>query len=225
MFDRRLLVNFDLFFIISSVYSCPGHYKSLQHLSVFWEESSVFFYRQIYWIALGLVVFCLFCRSITLRSYATPILHSLALLLLLVVIVIGKTKLGSQRWLALGGEHSAIRLPNNFIFMLSKFYSETVPRSPLLARLWLPGSFWARPSAIFAQPDLRNRRIVALHFCFPAVFVRVNIKSFLLCACCRHSDAAPVLGFLKAYQSSACSPLSILSLIRFVLAIKIFNQK
>jgi rod shape determining protein RodA len=206
MFDRRLLVNFDFVLLLSVLFIAALGTINLYSICLSsWEASSVFFYRQIYWIALGLVgiLFVLPLNYLTFVRYAYY-LHSLALLLLLVVIVIGKTKLGSQRWLALGpvniqpSEIAKI----TFIFMLSKFYAENGTAKPFgLRDLWLPGLFLVVTFLlIFVQPDLGTAGIVALIFVSLLFFVRVNIKSFVLCAAAGIATLPLSWGFLKDYQ-------------------------
>ena len=206
MFDRRLLVNFDLVLLLSVLFiAALGTFNLYSICLSSWEDSSVFFYRQIYWILIGLTVilFVLPLNYLNFVRYAYY-LHTLALLLLLVVVVIGKTKLGSQRWLALGpvniqpSEIAKI----TFIFMLSKFYSENCSAKPFgLRDLWLPGIFLGVTFLlIFIQPDLGTAGIVALIFVSLLFFVRVKIKSFVLCAAAALATLPLAWGFLKDYQ-------------------------
>jgi rod shape determining protein RodA len=206
MFDRRLLINFDLVLLLSVLFiTVIGAFNLYSICLSSWEESSVFFYRQIYWILIGLAVilFVLPLNYLTFVRYAYY-LHALALLFLLVVILIGKTKLGSQRWLALGpvniqpSEIAKI----TFIFVLSKFYSENCSAKPFgLRDLWLPTLFLgATFFLIYVQPDLGTAGIVVLIFVSLLFFVRVKIKSFVLCAGAGIAALPLFWAFLKDYQ-------------------------
>jgi len=206
MFDRRLLVNFDLVLLLSVLFiAVIGAFNLYSICLSSWEQSSVFFYRQIYWILIGMAVvfFVLPLNYLNFVRYAYC-LHCLALLVLLVVVIIGKTKLGSQRWLALGpvniqpSEMAKI----TFVFMLSKFYSENCSAKPFgLRDLWLPALFLGVTFLlIFVQPDLGTAGIVALIFVSLLFFVRVKIKSFLLCAAAGIAALPLFWVFLKDYQ-------------------------
>ena len=206
MFDRRLLANFDFILLLSALFIAVLGTINLYSICLSsWEESSVFFYRQIYWIVLGLVLILLVLplNYLTFVRYAYY-LHSLALLLLIVVMVIGKTKLGSQRWLAMGpvniqpSEIAKI----TFIFMLSKFYAENCSAKPFgLRELWLPGLFLGVTFLlIFVQPDLGTAGIVALIFVSLLFFVRVKTKQFVICAVTGIAALPLLWSFLKDYQ-------------------------
>jgi rod shape determining protein RodA len=206
MFDRRLLVNFDgWLFIAVFLVAALGLVNLYSICSSSWEASSVYFYRQLYWVALGLIViFCIIpvnYMSIIRYSYY---LHALALLFLLVVIFLGKTKLGSQRWLSLGpinvqpSEIAKI----SFILALCKFYFENSTAKPFrLLELLVPFFFLVLTFfLIYIQPDLGTGGIIVLVFCSLLFFVRVDKKSIAVCALSALLLLPLLWSFLRDYQ-------------------------
>ena len=132
MFDRRHVLNFDVFlFLVTLLISFLGiiNLKSICSSSA----SSFYYDKQTYWVLFGIIfLFILLNISCqTLLRYAYY-LHLLSLILLVLVLFFGKTKFGSQRWLYLGffslqpSELTKI----TFILCLSKFFSENVSHNP-----------------------------------------------------------------------------------------------
>ncbi len=206
MFDRRLLINFDFMLLLAALAIAGLGVVNLYSIcQSSWENSAVYFYRQIYWIVLGLAVigFILPLNYLTFVRYAY-VLHVLSLLFLLVVIFLGKTKLGSQRWLALGpfniqpSELAKI----TFIFVLGKFFSENATLKPLgVFTIWLPLVFLGATFAlIFIQPDLGTAGILLLIFVSVLFFMRLKMKSFLTCAALGAASLPVLWAFLKDYQ-------------------------
>jgi len=206
MFDRRLLINFDFILFITVLtiagFGVANLYSICQSS---WENSAVYFYRQIYWILIGLavMVFILPLNYLNFVRYAY-FLHVLVLLFLLVVIFLGKTKLGSQRWLTLGpfniqpSELAKI----SFIFVLGKFFSEHASLKPFgVFNMWLPLLFLGATFAlIFIQPDLGTAGIIVLLFISVLFFMRIKIKSFLTGAIIGAASLPLFWLFLKDYQ-------------------------
>ena len=106
MFDRRLVSSFDWGFAITilgmgclgvlTIYSAnaftPSVFRQTLHL------------RQLTWLAGGLAVLALACM-VSYRNLArfAYIIFGINVFLLLVVLVMGKTGLGAQRWIRIGG--------------------------------------------------------------------------------------------------------------------------
>jgi rod shape determining protein RodA len=206
MFDRRLLINFDWGLLAALLFiTALGLLNLYSICSSSWEVSSVYFYRQMYWVALGLVViFCVIPVNYTTIIRYAYYLHAGTLLILVAVILIGKTSLGSQRWLALGpvSVQPSELAKITFIFTLCKFYVENSSAKPFrLIDLWLPFFFLLLTfSLIYIQPDLGTGGIIVLVFFTLLFFVRVDKKSFVV-----FGGAAVVLlpllwVFLKEYQ-------------------------
>ena len=206
MFDRRLLANFDGgLFIAVFLVAALGLLNLYSICSSSWEASSVYFYRQLYWVALGLVVvFCVIPVNYIIIIRYSYYLHAITLLLLLVVIFLGKTKLGSQRWLSLGpitvqpSELAKI----TFVLALCKFYFENSSAKPFrLLDLLFPFSFLVLTFfLIYIQPDLGTGGIIVLVFCSLLFFVRVDKKSFIACGISASMFIPLLWFFLKDYQ-------------------------
>ena len=91
------------------------------------QAQTVYFYKQIYWVLLGLgataIIININYMGFVRHAY---LLHFISLLLLSLVLFYGKTKLGSQRWLYLAGfslqpsEFAKL----TFILALSKSFAE-----------------------------------------------------------------------------------------------------
>lgn len=206
MFDRRLLINFDFILLITVLVIAGFGVINLYSIcQSSWENSAVYFYRQIYWILIGLavMVFILPLNYLNFVRYAY-VLHVLVLLFLLVVIFLGKTKLGSQRWLTLGpfniqpSELAKI----SFIFVLGKFFSEHASLKPFgVFNMWLPLLFLGATFVlIFIQPDLGTAGILVLIFISVLFFMRIKIKSFLTGAIIGAVSLPLFWLFLKDYQ-------------------------
>jgi rod shape determining protein RodA len=206
MFDRRLLINFDWGLLAALLLvSALGLVNLYSICSSSWEVSSVYFYRQLYWVALGLVViFCVLPVNYTTIIRYSYYLHAGALLILVVVILIGKTALGSQRWLSLGpiSVQPSELAKITFILALCKFYVENSSARPFRLRdLWLPFFFLLMTFfLIYIQPDLGTGGIIVLVFFSLLFFVRVDKKSFFVFSAASLVMVPLLWFFLKDYQ-------------------------
>lgn len=184
MFDRRLILNFDIVLFCTVLLICAAGVLNLNSIcSSVGEATASFYYKQICWIVFGLL--CIVCiininyTSIVRYGYH---LHACAVFLLLLVLVIGKIKLGSQRWISIGGislqPSELVKI--TFILALAKFYSENISQKPYTLRdilypvLLLISTF----VPICLQPDLGTAGIVFLVFCAFLFFLNLNKKSF-----------------------------------------------
>jgi rod shape determining protein RodA len=186
MFDRRLLINFDFFLLITAiVITCFGALNLYSICTSSWQNSSVYFFKQMYWIALGLLVliFVLPLNYLNLIRHAYY-LHAVSLVFMVIVIAIGKTTLGSQRWLTIG---SISIQPSElakitFILALCKFYTENSSVSPYKLRdilfpiILLLATFFL----IYIQPDLGTAGLIVLIFVSLLIFVRIERRSLYL---------------------------------------------
>jgi len=206
MFDRRLLINFDWGLLAALLLvTALGLVNLYSICSSSWEVSSVYFYRQLYWVALGLVViFCVLPVNYTTIIRYSYYLHAGALLILVVVILIGKTALGSQRWLSLGpiSVQPSELAKITFILALCKFYVENSSATPFRLRdLWLPFFFLLMTFfLIYIQPDLGTGGIIVLVFFSLLFFVRVDKKSFFVFGAAALFLVPLLWFFLKDYQ-------------------------
>jgi rod shape determining protein RodA len=113
--------------------------------------------KQLVWIGIGGVAFRLMLavdyHKLARLAY---LLYAGALLLLALVLIVGKTSRGAQRWLAIG---ALIFQPSEFaklalVLTLATYYSQR-PRQGLLERVVLPGLIMSPGlMLIIKQPDL-----------------------------------------------------------------------
>ena len=171
MFDRRHILNFDVFlFFVALLITFLG----VLNLKSICASSSItfsfYYYKQAYWVLIGVVIlfFLLNISYQTLLRYAYY-LHLLSLLLLVFVLFFGKSKFGSQRWIYLGffslqpSELTKI----TFILCLSKFFSENASQNSYKIRdLFFPFLILLITFLpVFFQPDLGTAGIiVGLYF-------------------------------------------------------------
>ena len=206
MFDRRLILNFDLVLFISILLLCSLGIVNLKSIcSSVSESPATFFNKQIYWVVAG--VFFLFLviniNYINIVRYSYYF-HAFSIFLLLIVFFFGKTKLGSQRWISIGGfslqPSEFVKI--TFVLALSKFFSENINQKAYTLRdLFFPFLLLSVTFIpIYVQPDLGTAGIIFLTFISMIFFLNLNKKSFYpffsLCAI-----VMPCLWFiLKEYQ-------------------------
>src|SRR3990172_5836924 len=105
MIDRRLFKYFDwwtlLIIIVVSLIGILTIYSATRPLPGM--ERELFYQKQLYWLGLSLIcvfVFMLFDYT-WLKNYGY-VLFTIGVILLVVVLFIGRTGMGAQRWLSLG---------------------------------------------------------------------------------------------------------------------------
>ena len=206
MFDRRLLTYFDWGFALTilgmgclgvlTIYSANGlttsPFRQTLHL------------RQLTWLAAGVAVLFLAC-TVSYRNLARiayPI-FGLTVALLIVVLILGKTGLGAQRWIRLGpitfqpSEFMKVAL----VLFLARYFDDHrevlhQPKTMLLpAGLTLVGAL-----LVLKQPDLGT----ALLLLFNAIAMMLVIGlrwRYLVPFAVGGGVLAPVIWtFLKEYQ-------------------------
>ncbi|MCM8825488.1 MAG: rod shape-determining protein RodA [Candidatus Omnitrophica bacterium] len=206
MFDRRLLINFDYILFIAIILLCAVGIANLY--SIGQSEgivSSSFYYRQIMWLCIGicgmlLVINIPYTQIIRYAYY----IHGFFILLIILVLFLGSIRLGSQRWISLGGfsfqpsEFAKI----SFILCLSKFFSENIYqkifglRDLVFPLFLLSASF----TPIFLQPDLGTAGIFCFVFLFFLFFITIKKKTVLPFFGAGLSVLPFFWSFLKDYQ-------------------------
>lgn len=206
MFDRRLLLNFDfsLLFVVLLI-AALGILNLYSISSSLGENSSGFFYKQLYWTILGLIVvsFVISVNYITLIKISYYI-HGISLFLLFFIIFFGETRFGSQRWLFLGPlsiQPSEIAKVT-FVLALAKFYSENIsPRPFRLRDIIIPFVLLLTTfSFIYVQPDLGTAGIIVLIFTSFFFFIKINKGSISILGALLLFLLPVFWFFLKDYQ-------------------------
>ena len=207
MFDRRLLQNFDwvllLLLVVIAVVSIVNLYSATYPIRD--AGGAQIFMKQIYWFMIGfMVLFVMITFDYhTLERFAYPI-YIFSLVLLVVVLVIGKVRGGSQAWLSFGGMSFQ---PSEFakiaiVIALAKYFINHGEYNEYRLRdLWKPFILIAVPCAlIIKEPDLGNSLILVIISFSIIFFMKINFKSFLILAIAFFGSAPFVWFNLKAYQ-------------------------
>jgi rod shape determining protein RodA len=209
MIDRRLFTNFDwmlfgLVLLIAAIgvvniYSASASYKML---------GTPYFIKQLYWILAGLVLIVLVCsidyhflEDIAYWSYGV------VFVLLLLVLVAGKTSMGATRWLHLGFFNVQPSELMKIVIIIT--FARLFHYFPAVGGLTLRDL--ARPMLVLAgpvllimkQPDLGTSIMVALVAASMLVYVGIRWTSLVALA----TSAIPACYagwhfFLRDYQKN-----------------------
>lgn len=208
MLDRRLILNFDwptlvTAFFISAIGVVNIYSSTYPHAGAV----TPLYLKQMYWTVLGfgLAILALGFDYRTFVRFAYPF-YLFCLLLLILVMIFGRSTSGSQRWLQLGffsfqpSELTKIAL----ILALTRFFTEKeMPRGHGLRDLGVPFLMVGLPAVlVFRQPDLGTVVMLLAIFSSILVFVEVRFKTW---AALGAGVAAliPILWhFLKDYQKN-----------------------
>ena len=185
MQDRRQLSNLPwgmvgLIFVIAligiaTVYSATYTQKG---------PSSLYF-KQLVWVTLGLIVMC--CAIIvdyhTVARYAY-VLYAASLLLLILVMVIGKSGMGAQRWLAIGpfAFQPSELAKLSVTLALARYFAEDPKRGGYgLKDLAIPGIMVLVPLVlVLKQPDLGTALMLLLTSSLIVMIAGLRVRSVLI---------------------------------------------
>ena len=217
MLDQRRFANLPwgmvaLIFVIaliglSTVYSAT--YTS--------NGPSSLYYRQLVWLAIGVMVmlFALVVDYHTVGRYAY-VLYAVSLLLLLLVMAIGKTGMGAQRWLAIGpfafqpSEFAKLSLT----LALARYFAEDPKRGGYgLRDLAIPGAMVMVPLVlVLKQPDLGTALMLLLTSSLIVMIAGIRVRSVIIVLLIGATIASAVFlvppvrhkiwGKLKPYQQN-----------------------
>jgi rod shape determining protein RodA len=206
MFDRRLLTYFDWSFAVAilgmaclgvlSIYSAnaltASPFRQTLHL------------RQLTWLGVGLCVLVLAC-TVSYRNLArfAYVIFGLNVLLLLVVLVLGKTGLGAQRWIRIG---PITFQPSEFmklslVLFLARYFDDRreilhQPKTMLIPA----GLTLATAALVLKQPDLGTALLLVFNATALMLLLGLHWK-YLLPLGVTGGVLAPLLwSFLKDYQ-------------------------
>ena len=188
MIDRRLVTNFDwtLFLLtvliaaigVVNIYSATVSYKLV---------GTPYYLRQIYWIAAGFALVVLVC-SIDYHFFEDISfwLYGLIMLLLLLVMVIGRTSMGATRWLNLGFISLQPSEPMKIVIItvFARFFSRYRVFDGMTVRdLGYPLLLLGGPALlIMKQPDLGTAIMVVLIAGSIMLYVGVRWRTMLTVA-------------------------------------------
>ncbi|WDT74273.1 MAG: rod shape-determining protein RodA [Candidatus Manganitrophus sp.] len=183
MIDRRSIAGYDWLLFVVVILILGIGVVSIYSVTSASEASSPLYMKQIYWIILGWVVFLVMAwiDYHEIARFAYPI-YALTLLLLVLVLLIGRTVLGAQRWLSFGffnmqpSELAKVSL----LLVSAKYFSDYFPKKGLnLRQLLVPGGLVLLPMLlILKQPDLGTALAISSVF-FSMVLV-IGLRSKFL---------------------------------------------
>jgi rod shape determining protein RodA len=168
MFDRRLFTNFDwtLLVVVLLIAGC-GVVNIYSASSSYRDIGTPYFLKQLYWIVAGLIL-CLTVCSLDyhlLEDFAYW-LYGAVLVLLVLVLLIGKTTMGATRWLDLGFFNIQPSEPMKIVIIMTfaRFFSRyPVFKGLTLKDLAYPLLLLGVPALlIMKQPDLGTAVLVLL---------------------------------------------------------------
>jgi rod shape determining protein RodA len=208
MVDRRLMMNLDWTLLVSTLLiALIGVINIYASTYPYTGAATPLFLKQSYWliIGIGLATIILFLDYRTLTRYAYPF-YVFCLILLILVMFLGRSTSGSQRWLQLWvisfqpSELTKIAL----ILVLTRFFAEKeVPLGYGLRDLAVPFFLLVLPLLlVFKQPDLGTVVLLVLIYASILAFIGLQIRTWATlgigCAL-----AVPILWhFLKDYQKT-----------------------
>lgn len=217
MLDRRSLANLPWGMVglialialigLSAVYSATYTAKG----------PSTLFYKQMIWIAAGM--FVMFLMMIpdyhTVGRYAY-ILYAISVIMLILVMIMGKTGMGAQRWLAIGpfafqpSELAKLALT----LALARYFAEDPRRDGYSLRdLAIPGAMVLVPLLfVLKQPDLGTAMMLLLTSSLIVMIAGIHLRSIVTIVLIAAVVAAAVFlvppvrhkiwGSLKPYQQN-----------------------
>ncbi len=168
--------------------------------------SLTYYKSQLLWFGIGcacsVVIILLHYKLLSRFAY---LIYFSNVLLLILVLIVGKSSLGGQRWIGFG----PIRLqPSEFmklaaVILMAKYFETERSSGPYRLRdLWLPFSLILIPAfLIILQPDLGTAMIILLTFVSLMLFIRINRKTIIMIALLGIITAPLIYKYgLKEYQ-------------------------
>ena len=211
--DRRLIKNFDwitlLVIVVLTLIGILTIYSSTRPLAGMSGHAD-FFVKQIVWLLLSIIVLFIVTSFDYIWLYRLSyILYGIGLFLLVVVLIMGKTTMGAQRWINIGffsfqpSEFFRIIFVIAFSSYLANLGKESEGNIPVKGLLM----FGALPLILLIkQPDLGTAILLLSLFCVLAVSKGIS-KKLIAVALVIGLIALPFVGHifwdgLKDYQKN-----------------------
>lgn len=170
------------------------------------DKSFGFYKTQLLWFGFGLGITALILLAhYSIFSRLAYVIYFANLLLLVAVLLFGKSSLGAKRWIGFG----ALRLqPSEFmklsmVICIAKYFeTDRTVGGYGLKDLLLPSLLVFIPAGlIMLQPDLGTALIILLTFASMMLFIKVKTRTLLIIASCAAIALPTVYKFaLKPYQ-------------------------
>jgi len=207
MFDRRLIQNFDwtllLILMLIAGVSVVNLYSATYPIKE--VGGTQIFVKQIYWFIIGFTVLLLMTTFDyhRLERMAYPI-YFLSVAFLVIVLVVGDTRSGSQRWISFAGisfQPSEI-MKVSMVIALAKFFNDHAQVIEYRLRdLWQPFILMSVPALlIIKEPDLGTALLVVIVSFSVILFAKMKWRSFLILILVAFSSGPFLWMNLKPYQ-------------------------
>ncbi|HSR12703.1 MAG TPA: rod shape-determining protein RodA [Thermodesulfobacteriota bacterium] len=206
MFDRRMVVNFDWVTLVTACFiAAIGVANIYSSTYPHTGSGTPLFLKQTYWLFVGFgflaVTLTLDYRTLVRYAYT---FYIVCLILLALVVVVGRSTAGSQRWVQLGfvsfqpSELAKVAL----VLALTRFFTEKETLHGYTLRdLLVPFLILGLPAfLIFRQPDLGTVLLLFAIFGTVLIFAKVHPRTWMIMGGAV-AAAVPVLWhMLKPYQ-------------------------
>lgn len=187
MFDRRLLQHFDwillLLLVIIATISLVNLYSATYPIKD--VGGSQIFMKQFYWFLVGFTVLLMMTIfDYHLLERLAYIIYFISLLMLILVLIIGETRSGSQRWLHFFGinfQPTELAKICIVIALAKYFYEEAGYEEFKLRDLWKPFLLVTIPAVLIVrEPDLGSALILLIVSFSIMLFVRIKTRSLII---------------------------------------------
>lgn len=206
MFDRRLLTHFDWVLLLLIFLVVSLGILNLYSATSAWETSGVPIYlKQVAWLGIGLII-ALTISAFDYRHFEhyAFVLYGVNLLLLVCVLLFGRTSMGATRWLNLGFfslQPSEI-MKIVIILALARYFSENgINLGYSLGQLWVPFLLLGVPALlIMKQPDLGTAMLIIFIGMTMALFAGIRRGSLVILGALGLASAIGGWFLLHGYQ-------------------------
>lgn len=187
MIDRRLFFNYDwTLFSLALAICCIGVFNIYSATASYTVVGTPFWLKQVYWVMMGMGLIVTVCSfDYHLFEDISYWLYGVLIVLLLLVLVIGRTSMGATRWLKLG--FFSVQPSELMKIVIIMTYARFFTHYPLftglkLKHLGYPALLLGLPAAlIMKQPDLGTAILVVLIAFSMLVFVGIRLSTFISC--------------------------------------------
>jgi rod shape determining protein RodA len=207
MFDRRLVQYFDWGLLGVTLLLCGAGLLTLYSVVAAKAPTpqKIMFIKQLIWYGIGLsAMVAAFLFDYKRLERWAGVIYTVCILLLVCVLVFGKSVGGSRRWLMIGpvSVQPSELIKIAVIITLARYYSKLSNKQGYTFReLVRPCLITAVPFVLIVkQPDLGTAMLVALIAVSVTIFVKIEKRSFMYLSLFFTAFAPSVWFLLKAYQ-------------------------
>jgi rod shape determining protein RodA len=202
MVDRRLLFNMDWVLLGATLLLCCIGVATI-YSATYTGRNANLYYRQIYWVGLGLVVLALALAADYRRLVDRSLLLYLVLIAALVLVLFGPTIAGTRRWFRLG---PVLLQPSEFAkivaaLIAAKLFAEAKKETLGLLDLAAPGfAIGVIVVLIAIEPDLGTAATLLPCFLAVAFLAGLRVRAMLGLGVVFLTMGAVTWQFARPYQ-------------------------